>query len=184
MVSVIMNFETHIKLKAKYSRRMNVQVYESALQLSDDDLVADMGAFFGSINGVLNHILVGDLLWFSRFSKLSARYGSLVKILDLRQPTSLSEILFNDTAELWVCRQRVDALIEAWSLTELEDQDGEQPLRYANAKGEVSTRRFSELVSHAFNHQTHHRGQVSTLLYQKGIDIGVTDYLMDVPVID
>jgi uncharacterized damage-inducible protein DinB len=30
---------------------------------------------------------------------------------------------------------------------------------------------------HLFNHQTHHRGQASTLLSQAGVDIGETDLL-------
>ncbi len=32
-------------------------------------------------------------------------------------------------------------------------------------------------VQHFFNHQTHHRGQATTLLKQLGKDPGVTDYV-------
>ncbi|MAC46924.1 MAG: hypothetical protein CMI12_08730 [Oceanospirillum sp.] len=54
-------------------------------------------------------------------------------------------------------------------------------MSYSNTQGIVSQRNFAELVSHLFNHQTHHRGQVSTLLSQNGIDIGITDFLMEIP---
>ena len=59
--------------------------------------------------------------------------------------------------------------------------DFSRNLDYSNTKGVKSTRNFGELVSHLFNHQTHHRGQVSTLLNQMGHDIGTTDYLFDIP---
>ena len=52
-----------------------------------------------------------------------------------------------------------------------------EDLSYKNMSGVDSSRNFGELILHFFNHQTHHRGQVSTLLSQHGIDIGVTDLL-------
>ena len=72
-------------------------------------------------------------------------------------------------------------MIQEWLSIEVVEDDFDRDLTYTNSKGVVSSRNFSELVSHLFNHQTHHRGQVSALLYQKGADIGVTDFLMDIP---
>lgn len=45
----------------------------------------------------------------------------------------------------------------------------------------ISTRNFGELICHLFNHQTHHRGQLSTLLSQLELNLGVTDFLIDIP---
>ena len=55
------------------------------------------------------------------------------------------------------------------------------PLIYTNTKWQIFTKNFGYLLQHLFNHQTHHRGQVSTLLHQAGVDVGVTDLLMVIP---
>lgn len=72
-----MDFKGHFQLMAQYNQRMNHQVYQAATQLSAEQLNQDQGAFFGSISGVLNHILVGDLIWLSRFAQHQVSYQSL-----------------------------------------------------------------------------------------------------------
>ena len=171
----------HFQLMSKYNTRMNNQIYKAALTLSETELSQDKGAFFKSINGTLNHLLVGDLLWFSRFTNHSNGYTSLVKISELAQPKSLDEILFVDTAQLYDARKKVDSLIEKWAHEELEEEHLDRSLVYKNTKGIRGNKTFRELLSHVFNHQTHHRGQVSTLLFQCGVDVGVTDFLLDIP---
>ena len=59
--------------------------------------------------------------------------------------------------------------------------DLDHVLVYANTKGVAAQWNFFSLVMHFFNHQTHHRGQATTLLSQAGIDVGVTDLLMLIP---
>jgi uncharacterized damage-inducible protein DinB len=54
-------------------------------------------------------------------------------------------------------------------------------LTYANSKGVVSSKPFFGIVMHFFNHQTHHRGQATTLLSQAGVDVGVTDLMALIP---
>ncbi|RYF36786.1 MAG: damage-inducible protein DinB, partial [Comamonadaceae bacterium] len=56
-------------------------------------------------------------------------------------------------------------------------------LTYTSTAGVTSCRSFGALVQHFFNHQTHHRGQVSTLLFQSGVDVGMTDLLAVIPVL-
>jgi uncharacterized damage-inducible protein DinB len=75
----------------------------------------------------------------------------------------------------------VDEIIEKWLESDTEYSHFQQDLTYQNSRGVVSVRNFAELVAHLFNHQTHHRGQVSALLFQLGVDVGVTDFLMDIP---
>jgi uncharacterized damage-inducible protein DinB len=93
----------------------------------------------------------------------------------------LDEQLYNNLDAYWVVRKDIDDTVYEWLSNEAWETDFESDLTYTSSKGVVSRRNFAELVSHLFNHQTHHRGQTSTLLYQKGIDIGVTDFLMDIP---
>ncbi|TNE82110.1 MAG: damage-inducible protein DinB [Gammaproteobacteria bacterium] len=179
-----MNIQTHFQLMGGYNRRMNRQVYGVAAKLDQESLCRDAGAFFRSILGTLNHIMVGDLLWLRRFRGHRDGYFALDELGGLPRPQGLDEILFADFSALWSCRESVDEIVVRWLETETGTSDFADNLTYANSKGVVSTRNFGELLCHFFNHQTHHRGQVSTLLSQMGCDIGVTDFLIDIPDLD
>ncbi|PCH49147.1 MAG: damage-inducible protein DinB [Flavobacteriaceae bacterium] len=61
----------------------------------------------------------------------------------------------------------------AWDKTMLQSD-----IRYRDMKGNKHQRALGELLQHVFNHQTHHRGQVTTLLSQAGIDPEATDLLV------
>ncbi|WP_428035399.1 DinB family protein [Amphritea sp.] len=176
-----MDIREHFILMADYNIRMNGQIYSACSGLSTEKLSADRGAFFGSLLGALNHLVVGDLLWLARFSAHSQRYHSLSKLSALPTPTSLDEILYADLASLVSVRTTLDRLIRQWLSEEVSADDFNRPLVYANSKGVVSERDFGELVCHFFNHQIHHRGQITTLLSQENIDVGVTDFLIDIP---
>ncbi|NVK56543.1 MAG: DinB family protein [Alteromonadaceae bacterium] len=171
----------HFRLMAEYNSRMNEQVFTAALKFDEDFLQKDLGAFFKSINGTLNHILVGDIIWFTRFSSHSEKFTSLVEISEIAQPVYLNEILFGSTSELYNVRKRVDGLIEKWTINEIDAADLQRGLTYNNTKGIRGRKLFGELLSHVFNHQTHHRGQISTMLNQNGADIGITDFLLEIP---
>jgi len=175
----------HFQLMAQYNLRMNTQVYAAASQLSADELSQDTGAFFKSIIGTLNHILVGDLFWLNRFALLhgtdSNQLSSLKALKNFPKPSALNQILFENFYELKETRNNLDLVIQEWLTKDACHEDFKQDLTYHNSKGEGATRDFGDLVAHLFNHQTHHRGQVSTLLSQKGIDVGGTDFLTDIP---
>jgi len=176
-----MNLQGHFILLSEYNQRMNRQLYGAIKELSVNDLNEDRGAYFKSIIGTLNHILVGDIIWLTRFSKHSKRYTSLVALLDLPKPKGLDDVVFSDFTLLLEAREKVDLLICNWLESETKENDFNELLEYSNTKGIVSKRDFGELVSHLFNHQTHHRGQLSTLLNQIQLDVGVTDFLLEIP---
>ena len=176
-----MTQQAHFILMATYNSRMNKQLFQATTQLSESELREDRGAFFGSIIGTLNHILVGDLIWLSRFATHSQGYQSLTGLKALHQPSKLDDMIYPDLASLQIARTTTDQAIERWLTSEVEEPDFARTLKYANTKGIVSERNFGELVAHLFNHQTHHRGQASTLLSQAGTDVGVTDFLIDIP---
>ncbi len=172
---------THFKLMAVYNQRMNRQLYECANKVSSKALTEDLGAYFNSILGTLNHILIGDIVWLKRFSKYSERFTSLQKLERYKAPYALDQMLYDDLSILHSVREDVDVIMCNWIDKELFNKDLAGNLVYENSVKEKSTRNLGELLSHLFNHQTHHRGQLSTLLYQQGIDIGVTDYLVEIP---
>ncbi|WP_304640706.1 DinB family protein [Pseudomonas sp.] len=167
-------------LMAKYNRWMNERVYEAAASLPESAVVADMKAFFGSIFGTLNHIAVADTIWLHRFSQQDPSFPSLKVLSELPHPASLRQALAEDLSGLREYRSRLDNIIEQWA-AELTADRLSGDISYANTAGVTFRRNLGALVQHFFNHQTHHRGQVSTLLFQCGVDVGVTDLLALIP---
>ncbi len=147
----------------RYNRWMNERLYALCADLSDEERRWDRGAFFGSIHRTLDHIVYADLAFLSRFTG------------DPESPPELDTELFGDFAELRRERERIDDRLEAW-VGGLTRTWLEAPFVYAS-KVDGLTRRVPAwvLVTHLFNHQTHHRGQLTTLLSQQGLDVGSTD---------
>lgn len=175
-----MSLKEHFQLLAAYNQWMNAKVYEAAGRLSASELAKDRGAFFGSILGTLNHIVVADTVWLKRFVTHPSCAGSFQSVTDLDNPTSLSQMLFDDLARLKEHRIWLDRQIIDW-ISQLSEGDLDVVLGYHNMKGVSANKRYSSLALHFFNHQTHHRGQVSMLLSQVGVDVGVTDLLERIP---
>lgn len=170
----------HIRLMAQYNEWMNARLYEAAMSLPGEELVADRRAFFGSILGTLNHLAVGDTIWLKRFADHPAHFDALEVIRTLPSPAALDQQLHSDIQGLSVYRKLLDKAITQWAHS-LVEADLDHVLSYANTKGVVSGRSFFGLVMHFFNHQTHHRGQATTLLSQAGVDVGLTDLLALIP---
>ncbi|MBI1397510.1 MAG: DUF664 domain-containing protein [Betaproteobacteria bacterium] len=165
---------------ADYNRWMNDRMYDSAGTLDDAALSADRGAFFGSILGTLNHLAVADTIWLQRFAEHPASFTELRPLLDFPRPSSLRVAVASDLAALRAYRHRLDDILVRWA-AELTADHLASEFSYANTAGVVSTRHFGSVLQHFFNHQTHHRGQASTLLFQAGVDVGVTDLLALIP---
>ena len=152
----------HFRLLARYNRLANQRLYQACGQLSDAERKQARPAFFKSIHGTLNHILVGDRIWLARF-----RGGAAPS-------TNLDAILYDDFAALWTARQAEDAGIEAL-VAGLEPGFLAGSIRYCNNEGRHLTDPNDLLLAHFFNHQTHHRGQVHDLLSQTAVPVPVLD---------
>lgn len=168
------------ELMGNYNQWMNENLYKVSSSLQIPELLADRGAFFGSILGTLNHILVGDTIWLKRFSSHPANFISLGSLRVIQLPASLDETIHADFSDLWQARREMDSTIVKF-VSEASDEDYAFNLHYQNTKGIPYCKNFGLLVQHFFNHQTHHRGQLSTLVSQAGLDPGVTDLLMKIP---
>lgn len=166
------NFQT----LAKYNQWMNDKLYACASKLSQDELTKDRGAFFGSIAGTLNHITVADILWLKRIAKHPAQFATLDNIRALTTPSSLHGMLFNDFDSLYKLRVAMDTDLIAF-VAELDSELLASVLEYQDIAGNTHSNTLNSILLHVFNHQTHHRGQATTLFSQCGIDIGVTDLM-------
>lgn len=159
---------------AAYNLDMNEKLYAAAAQLPHEALAAERGAFFGSILGTLNHLMVGDTIWLKRFAAHPAAPPALQAMQAVALPPSLTHSFGDELAALRAVRRQRDGVISAWA-AQMTAAALAQPLSYHSTKGQPFRKDFGAVITHFFNHQTHHRGQISTLLSQAGIDIGVTD---------
>lgn len=153
----------YVALMARYNAWMNDKVYEASARLDDAARKQDRGAFFGSVHGTLNHLMFGDLCWLGRFCEGKAR------------ATRADEILYDDFDALRAARVALDEEIAAWAATVLPQWLSAPFTFVSQIDGHTRTRPAWVFVTHMFNHQTHHRGQLTTLLTQMGADIGATD---------
>jgi uncharacterized damage-inducible protein DinB len=167
-------------LLAEYNCTINLRLYQAAAKLSAEELTRDRNAFFGSLFNSMNHIAVGDLLWLHRFATLPGLSTIQNELSLFPTPTSLREPLAHSLAELTALRTSIDSVIVRLTAL-LTEELLASTLRYTNTAGQTHAKNFGLLLHHFFNHETHHRGQASTLLFQAGVDIGVTDFIEHIP---
>lgn len=160
---------------ARYNRMFNQNLFDVVASLNEAERKKDLGAFFGSIHATLNHILLADRIWLGRFAAAFPEMGSLHEAALITEFSSLRQELYADFAELRAERIATDQVIVNWA-EDLSDELLAATMSYRNSRGEQRSHPAWVAVAHLFNHQTHHRGQVTTLLNQLGHDVGVTDY--------
>ena len=153
----------YCSLMARYNQWMNKRLYEVCSSIGYSKRKENLGAFFDSIHSTLNHILYGDLAFLARFTN------------DPPEPPEIGVDLYADFSELQQQRIAVDIRILQWS-TAFTQEWLQTPLTYTSkVDGVTRTVENWVLIVHLFNHQTHHRGQVTTLLSQLDLDMGTTD---------
>jgi len=170
-------FSDNYRFLARYNHWFNERLYDACEKLGDEERKRDRGAFFGSIHGTLNHLVWGDTMWLGRFAAQGLTFAALpADLLVLPVHARYETMLHGDWAGLRGQRARLDAAIEAW-VAEMPDDFLTRTMRYSNTKGVQRAHPMWQALTHFFNHQTHHRGQVTTLLMQAGVDVGVTDLI-------
>jgi uncharacterized damage-inducible protein DinB len=156
----------HFAMMAGYNVWCNERIYDVAAQLSDADYRADRGAFFKSVHGTLNHLLVADRIWLKRFSGTG------------EAPNRLDAILFENLSELHAARQKEDERIVAY-VDSLSEADLAGRIRYRTITNPIEIEQpLAPALVHFFNHQTHHRGQAHCLLTGFGLDAPSLDLIL------
>jgi uncharacterized damage-inducible protein DinB len=148
---------------SRYNQWMNGKLLDACALLTDEERKRPMGAPFSSIHGLWNHLLVTDRLWLARFDGTPLPYQSL------------KDQISDDFEELRRERLRTDAEIEAY-VQALTPEKLAGTLKITPISNPTPfTLPFYAGMMQLFNHQTHHRGQITVLLEQLGGDCGVTD---------
>jgi len=148
----------YVQRMARYNRWQNENLYGAAERLSPEERQCERGAFFGSIHGTFSHLLWGDRMWMSRFTDLPKP--------DVGIPGSVT--LYPDWGKLKIERTSFDRTIVDWADTVDDDWLAADQAFFSVATQREWTRPRWMLVTHMFNHQTHHRGQVHCMLTQAG----------------
>jgi uncharacterized damage-inducible protein DinB len=166
---------------ARYNAWFNERLYDACEQLSDAERKRDRGAFFGSIHNTLNHLLWADQLWLGRFAaQPGCDPAGVLRPGLLALPAGVAgvheTVLHAGWQPLRTQRRQLDGAVEAWLAAMPADYPA-RTMRYGNTKGVQREHPAWMALTHLFNHQTHHRGQVTTLLMQAGVDPGLTDLI-------
>jgi uncharacterized damage-inducible protein DinB len=155
----------YVRRMARYNRWQNANLYGVADALSDEERRRERGAFFGSIHKTLSHLLWADQVWMSRFvggERPKAGIPESVSLYPDWDGLKRERVAFDDTMVGWA-----DKLDPSWF--------GDDLTYYSGGVGRESTAPKWALVTHMFNHQTHHRGQVHCMLTQAGGKPHTTD---------
>ena len=141
------------RIFARYNRVANERLYVQVGKLDLAEYRRERRGSFGSIHALLNHILLGDRIWMSRFAG-----GG-------KTTPPLNTILFETFTEINTARAEEDAGIVAF-FEKVDDDFLTRQLAYTNSRGKECVDKAAPAVLHFFNHQTHHRGQVHVMLSQ------------------
>ena len=153
----IVSIKAHFVMMAQYNAWANERLFRMAGALPDELYRRDVGAYFKSMHGTLNHLLTGDRIWMRRLTGVGDH------------PARLDAIVFDDLPSLTTARQREDErisrFIEGLAVATFEDL-----LDYRTLNGTPQRQGRAEILAHLFNHQTHHRGQAHGILTALGVD--------------
>ena len=142
----------HFRMMAAYNQWANEQVYDAAADLGEEEFGRDVGAFFKSMRGTLNHLLVADRIWLKRFTGQGDA------------PSALDAILHENFARLTTAREAEDRRIVEW-IDGLEEKAFAGRFTYMTVTDmRTISQRLAPALTHLFNHQTHHRGQAHMIL--------------------
>ena len=142
----------HFRMMAAYNQWANEQVYGAAADLGEEEFGRDVGAFFKSMRGTLNHLLAADRIWLKRFTGLGDA------------PSALDAILHENLARLTTAREAEDRRIVEW-IDGLEEKAFAGRFTYMTVTDmRTISQRLAPALTHLFNHQTHHRGQAHMIL--------------------
>ncbi|MER8438088.1 DinB family protein [Mesorhizobium sp. M1312] len=142
----------HFMMFAAYNQWANSRIYDAAADLDEEEFHRNVGVFFGSMMGTLNHVLTADRIWMRRFTG------------EGDAPARLDTILHRALPGLRLAREAEDKRIIDW-VGALSDKALSGRFSYMTVSDmRTVSQRLAPALDHFFNHQTHHRGQAHTIL--------------------
>lgn len=148
--------KTHFVMMANYNAWANARLFRQAGTLEEALYRKEVGAYFRSLRGTLNHLLVADRIWMRRLTGIG------------EHPNKLNAMLFEDLPSLHAARVEEDQRIIAF-VQSLDEPAFEEVWDYRTLNGTAQRQRRREILAHLFNHETHHRGQAHAILTVLGV---------------
>ncbi len=160
-----MDAVAHFTQLARYNVWATTRLLDAVRVLPEEDYRRDVGLFFKSIHGTLNHLLVGEhRLWFVRFAHGTSPHVALDA--ELESDRALLDAGLREGAARWA------PLIAAWPAGRWDGT-----LDYTTMRGTQASLPFAATLAHVFNHGTHHRGQITAALTALGQPCPVLDFV-------
>lgn len=154
---------------ARYNKVVNTQLYDLLDSCEADLITKDTGSYFGSILGLLNHLLLSDLGWLSAYRDGNHDLPVLASpVLDFDHP-GWKNSLYDNLAELRNHRNKTDLLFQSL-VDETPEELFDGVIEVTRSNGKTRSFPFGKVLMHLFNHQTHHRGAISQILDQEGVE--------------
>jgi uncharacterized damage-inducible protein DinB len=148
--------KAHFVMMANYNEWANARLYRMAGKLEDALYRKEMGAYFKSLHGTLNHLLVSDRIWMHRLTGTG------------EHPEKLNAVLFEDLPSMHAARVAEDNRIIQF-VQSLDESELEEVWEYRTLNGTPQRQRRRQILAHLFNHETHHRGQAHAILTVLGV---------------
>ena len=140
------------RILAQYNIWATQRLCESLKVVSDDDFNKDVGLYFKSIVGTLNHLLLGEhYLWYSRFKQGVSPAIALNTMIQTGKTLLLDEL--QEKSKNWI-----------EFLEQLDEKTLNADLTYKRVSGQELTLPYAATLMHVFNHGTHHRGQITAAM--------------------
>ena len=160
-----MDAVAHFSQLARYNAWATARLLDAVHAVEEADYRRDMGLFFKSIHGTLNHLLVAEHhLWYPRFAEGASPRVALDA--ELEPDRARLDARLREGAARW---ERLVAAVPA------ERWDG--ALDYTTMRGDAASLPFAATLAHAFNHGTHHRGQITAALTALGQPCPALDFV-------
>jgi len=173
-----MSLATNFRTMALYNKRINEQLLDKCLTMPSEQLQQATHSFFPTIISYWNHLLFGDLILLGRIASNNIAQLSPRDFADLPTPKSPHDIYCSQLSDIIKLRVKLDTILTNFC-DRLTDQDCDKLISYTTTEGELISKPVAIVIQHIFNHQTHHRGQLTCIMSQFGVDYGC----MDLPVI-
>jgi len=175
-----MSLAKNFTMLSHYNQRMNEQLLSCCIELPQTSLEQTTQSFFPTIIHYWNHLIFGDVILLSRLAANGIAQLSSNDMAAFPIPKTPQDIYFHNLADLVPVRRQLDQLIIRYC-QQLTEADCEKFISYTSTEGESICKAAADVTQHIFNHQAHHRGQLTCVLSQFGVDYGCMDLPMIVP---
>ena len=160
-------FKNRFRILANYNKITNELMNKIIKEMSEEEWNKIFNGYFKSIHELCSHIYICDFNWLKRFKLL--RNFTIHNKNIFERNYSFTEIIFNNINEYIFMREELDEILIDF-INELEEEDFDKILKFTDSKGTINERRMEQLITHVFNHQTHHRGMISLYMEMLGIE--------------